>query len=142
MVRLVLAIRAGHLLQLWLAFGVFLGEFDLGDGDQDFGARLQVGRFQQRLLFRRAVGRHHRQRIDQRFIGGLFDTFPVGLEIVGLEKIGQRGEQRVAVDRILALARDEIVSERRISDAALPVLCRDLELLFDAEARNTGSSSR
>jgi hypothetical protein len=29
-----------YLLQLRLAFGVFLCEFDLGNGNQDFGARL------------------------------------------------------------------------------------------------------
>ena len=30
---------ASLLLQLWLTFGVFLGELDLGDRDQQFGPR-------------------------------------------------------------------------------------------------------
>src|ERR1700733_12915695 len=36
---------------------------DLRDRDQDFGARLEVGGFQQRLLLLVAVGAHHRERV-------------------------------------------------------------------------------
>ena len=106
--------------------------------DQDFGAGLQVGRFQQRLLFRRAIGRHHRQRIDQRLVRRLLDAVPVGLQLVGLEEGAQRRQQRLAVDRVLALARDEIVGERRVGDAALAIGRRDRQLLLDAEARDAG----
>jgi hypothetical protein len=49
-----------ELLQLRLAFGVFLGEFDLGDRDEDFRARLEIRRLEERLLYRRAIRRHHR----------------------------------------------------------------------------------
>ena len=63
------------------------GELHLGHRDQNFGARLQVGCFQQRLLLRRAIGRHHRQRVDQRLVRRAFDAVPVDLEIVGLQEI-------------------------------------------------------
>ncbi len=105
-----------RLLQRRLAaVGGLLGELHLGDGDQDFGAGLEVRRLQQRLLLGGAVGRHHRQRVDQRLVGRALDALPVGLEIVGLEESGQRFEQRLAVDLVLALAGDEIVGERRDS---------------------------
>src|SRR4029077_20017791 len=49
-----------ELLQLRLAFGVFLCEFDLGDRNQDFRACLEIPRLEGPLLFRPAIGRHHR----------------------------------------------------------------------------------
>ena len=44
----------------------------------------------QRLLFRRAIRRHHRQRVDQSLVRSLLDALPIGLEIVGLEEAAQR----------------------------------------------------
>ena len=78
-----------------------------------------------------AVRRHHRQRVDQRLVRRLVDAVPVGLEIVGLEEVAQRREQRLAVDRVLALARDEVVGERRKGDAALPVGGLDRQFVLD-----------
>ena len=116
-----------------------LGKLDLGHRDQDFGAGLQVRRFQQRLLLGRAIGRHHRERVDQRLVRRVLDAVPVGLQIIGLA--GNSDSERSNCLRstcVLALARDEIVGERRIGDAALPVGGRDLQFLLDAEARNAG----
>ena len=100
---------------------VVLGQLDLGHRDQDFGAGLEVGRLQQRLLLGGAVGRHHRQRVDQRLVRRVLDALPIGLEVVGLEERRQRPQQALAIDLVLALAGDEIVGERRIGHAALPV---------------------
>ncbi len=47
-------------------------------------------------------------------------------------------QNRLAVDLVLALAGHEIVRERRVGHAALPVAGRDLRLLLDAEARHAG----
>src|SRR5882762_7868238 len=69
--------RQQILLQRRVAAGALLREVHLGDGDQDFSARFQVGRLKHCLFFRRPVGRHHRQRVDQCLIGGAFDAFPV-----------------------------------------------------------------
>src|SRR5262249_16725085 len=80
----------------------------------------------------------HRQRIHQRLIGRSFDSLPVGLEVVGFEKIRECGKQCGTIDRVLTLACDKIVGEWRISDAALPVWRSHLELLLEAESRGTG----
>ena len=76
--------------------------------------------------------------LTTRLVRRALDALPVGLEIVGLEERRQRFEHRLAVDLVLALARDEIVGERLVGDAALAIGGRDLELLLDAEARDAG----
>jgi len=52
--------RAFHaharLLQLRFALSIFLRELDFGDGDEDLGPRLQIGRFEKRLFLRGTVG--------------------------------------------------------------------------------------
>src|ERR1700738_1484708 len=50
------------LLQRRIAAGALLCEIHLGDRDQNLGARLEIGRLEHRLLFRRGLRRHHRQR--------------------------------------------------------------------------------
>src|SRR5262249_44699734 len=106
--------------------------------DQDLGAGLEIGRFQKRLLLGRSVGGHHRQRADQCLVGRVFDALPVGLEIVGCEKIRQRPQQARAVDVILAFARREIVDEGGIAHAALSIGRRYGELFVDVKAGNAG----
>ena len=121
-----------------LTFGILLGEFDLGDGDEQFGASLEIRRLEQGLFLCRAVRRHHRQRIDQGFVRRLVDAFPVGLQLVCLHEGAQRRENRLAVDRSFAFARDKIVDERRVGDAALPVFRFYRQFIFDAETRDAG----
>src|SRR5262249_18137246 len=71
-------------------------------------------------------------------VGRVFDSLPVGLEIVGFEKIGERPQQARAVDVILALAGGEIVDEGGIAHPALAIGRRHRELLVDAKAGNAG----
>src|SRR5262252_10562009 len=82
--------RPGPLLLQWrLAARGLLRQLDLGQRDQDLRPRLEVSGLEQRLLLGAAVGRHHGERVDQRLIGRILDTLPVGLEIVGLEELGE-----------------------------------------------------
>ena len=60
------------------------------------------------------------------------------LRLLALRKSRSASEQRRAVDLLLALARDEIVGERRVGDAALAIGGRDAEFFLDAEARDAG----
>ena len=61
------------------------------------------------------------------------------LRLLALRNVGERCEQRLAVDLLLALAGDEIVGEGLIGDAALPIgRVATVELLLDAEARDAG----
>jgi len=70
------------------------------------------------LLLRRSERRHHRQRIDQRQIAGALDTFPIGLELVGIE-IGLEGcEKRPTIDRILLVARRKVGNEGRDAEGS------------------------
>ena len=103
--------RIAKLLQRRLPASVLLGELDLGHRDQHLGAGLEIRRLEQCLFLGHAVGRHHGERVDQRLVRGILDALPVGLEIVGLEKILERLQQALAVDRVLALARREVVAE-------------------------------
>src|SRR6202023_902926 len=80
------SLSAAPSLQRRLALGRAPGELDLGDGDQDLGAGLEIGRLQHGLLLGRAIGRHHGERIDQRLVGRALDAVPVGLEVVRLEE--------------------------------------------------------
>src|SRR5204863_925722 len=76
--------------------------------------------------------------IDQSLIGRILDTLPIRLELVGLEKIGQGAQQRFAVDLFLALAGNEIVGERLIVDAALPIQRTDRQFFLDTKAGDPG----
>ena len=60
---------ARRLLQRRLPAHGLLGELDLGDGHQNLSACLEIGSFEQSLLLGCAVGRHHRERIDQGLVG-------------------------------------------------------------------------
>src|SRR5207237_9125695 len=60
---------ARRLLHRRLPAHCLLGELDLGDGHQNLSARLEIGSFEQSLLLGCAVGRHHRERIDQGLVG-------------------------------------------------------------------------
>ena len=62
------------------------GEHDFGDGDKGFGAGFQVGGFEQRLLFGGAIGRHHRQGVDEGDIVGAVDGISIGFYAVGLNE--------------------------------------------------------
>src|SRR3979490_2489689 len=107
-------------------------------GPPEKQAMLEAPDLKHRLLFRWAIGRHHRQRVDQRLVRRAFDPFPVDLEIVGFEKISQHLEQRFAVDRFFALARGEIVDVGEIIHLALPIRGQRGNLLDATEARDTG----
>ena len=73
------------LLQRRFALGCSFGEFDFGDSDQNLGARLEVRCLEQCLLLDGPIGRHHREGVDQSFVGRFLDAFPIGLEVVRLE---------------------------------------------------------
>ena len=64
------------------------------------------------------------------------DAFPIDLQIVGLEKIGQHLKQRLAVHRLLAPARDEIVGVGEEIRPALPVRRQRTQFLDNLEAGN------
>src|SRR5262249_60905658 len=79
---------------------------------------------------------HDREPVDKSCIGRVFDALPVGLEIVSFEEFGQCAQQRLAVDLFLALAGNEIVDERPITDAALPIERADRQFFLNAKASN------
>src|SRR5947208_1049701 len=120
-------------LQGSFAAGCLLGQLDLRHRNQDFSARLKIGCFQQRLLLRAAIGRHHGERVDERLVGRILDALPIGLEIVGLEKIGKRAQQRLSIDLLLTLTRGKVANEWRIGHATLTKWGVYFELLLDAE---------
>src|SRR5262249_26948968 len=70
--------------------------------------------------------------------GSVLDPFPIGLEVVRLEEVGERAQQGLAVDLVLALARGEVVDERLVGDAALPVGRADGKLFLEAKTGDTG----
>ena len=108
------AVRRKHARLMDLRRSAFAArELHLGDRDEHFGAGLEVGGFQQRLLFPRAIGAQHRQAVDQRLVGGVLDVVPVDFEFVGLREFAQSGEQACAVDGALALAFVEIAAKIR-----------------------------
>ena len=45
-------------------------QFNFGEGDEHFGARPEIAGLEQRLLFRDAIRRHHRERVDERLAAG------------------------------------------------------------------------
>src|ERR1700731_5125233 len=125
-------------LQRRFAAGGFLRQLDLGHRNEDLGAGLEIGGLEERLLLGAAVGTHHCECIDQCLIGRALDPIPMALEMVRLEKIGERAQHAVAIDGILALARGEIVDERIVAYATLAVRRRGADFLLDTEAGDAG----
>src|SRR6202035_3736738 len=74
-------------LQVRFAGRAALGEVDLVDRHENLGSGLEVWGLEQSLLLGRAIGGHHRQRIDQRLVGRVLDPLPVGLQVVGAQEL-------------------------------------------------------
>jgi hypothetical protein len=136
------AVRRKHARLMDLRRRAFAAcELHLGDRDEHFGARLEVGGFQQRLLFPRAIGAQHRQAVDQRLIGGILDVVPVDFEFIGLREFAQSGEQACAVDGALALAFVKVGRKLSKIDAGLTIEGRRGRFANDAKSRHARQSN-
>jgi len=121
------------LLQRRFTAGTLLCEFDLGHGDQDFGAGLEIGRFQQGL-FLRLPKAHHGERVDQRLIGAFSIPCQSALSLLAFRK-PERARNSLR-DRLCL--RPCVPRNRRrieVAHAALPVGRRYFQLILDAKAR-------
>ena len=102
-------------------------------------AGLQVGRFQQRLLLGRAVGRHHRQRtLTSASLEALSISCQSAFRSFAFMKSASARSSAWRSTAFSALARDEIVGETARRYAALAVGGFHRQLLVDAEARHAG----
>ena len=94
------------------------GKREFDDRDEQRRPRPEIGRFQQGLFFRRAEGRHHRQRIDEGEIAGLLDMIPLGIKPFGIELGTKCPDKTRPVHAFILTLGLEITEERRNGEAA------------------------